>query len=123
MLQLFFEGISSTSSFRTDPSDAYRIEGGCIRDSRGEPIAIRHNESWKARGNFYTHIECVGPVSIAFQNPTDGTSEVVGPLQRVTIISGTLQGDGEFLGLLGRHGEWRHTRTQKKWPAVIITQS
>jgi len=111
VLTLFFEGMSSTWSFRTAPVEFFRIDATTITDANGETIAVRKGGYWNARGNSYTHIDCEGPVTVRFAS-TDGLA-LTGTFNKVSVLSSTLYGDDSYLAMLTNAGEWRDYRTLK----------
>jgi hypothetical protein len=121
MLRLSFEGVSSTSPFRTDPSAVFQVDGLTIRNADGKTIAMRRREAWEAGGQFYTHIDCIGPVTVAFKNAAARKTDVIGPLSQVYIDDGEIRGDDTILAMLDNDGQWWQPPTQKTWPVVILT--
>jgi hypothetical protein len=118
VLQLFFEGMSSTWSFRTAPSASFRIDGGTISDSSGQTIAVRKGGYWNARGNVYTHIDCEGPLAVTFEG-TDG-SVLANTFERASIVSGIIYGDDAYLAMLTNADEWRDYRTLKTASSIVF---
>jgi hypothetical protein len=118
VLQLFFEGMSSTWSFRTTLSASFRIDARMITDSTGQTIAVRKGGYWNARGNVYTHIDCEGPVAVTCEC-TDG-HVLASTFQRASIVSGIIYGDDTYLAMLTNADEWRDYRTLKTAASIVF---
>lgn len=121
MLHLMFEGWTPKYSYHCPPVGNYRLEGSEIRDSHGKSIAICQNNAWLSRGAHYSHLRCRGPVAVAFENPLDGTSEVIGTFDQLDIMGCGIHTGKELLAQLGDDEHWQSGRTGTIWPVVTLS--
>ncbi len=122
MLRLHFVGVSSDLSFYTNPANAYRIEGESITDSHRETIAVRHGDTWEAHGQFYTRIECAGPLFVVFAAAVGDTAIAAGKFENVIIANGTILGGSDCVAKLDQDGQWRNHKTGEPAPAVVLAK-
>ena len=121
MLHLMFEGWTPKYSYHCPPVDNYRLEGSEIRDSDGKSIATCQDDSWLSRGANYSHLRCRGPVVVGFENPANGSSEMLGTFDQLDIMGCGIRTGNEFVAQLGEDDQWQNGRTGTIWPVVTLS--
>jgi hypothetical protein len=117
---LFFEGISRSTSFFTDESESFRIEGRVISSFVGVTVATHHDGAWHSDDKPYRRIVCRGALSVSLEYPPESTTEFVRPLKEVHIDSGTIKADGVPLATFNSDGQWHNCRTGQRLVAINV---
>jgi hypothetical protein len=117
MLTLQFQGISATYSFATEPRSSFRIDAESIADVSGHVLAVRQGQYWEARDSFYTRIDCAGPVKVA----RTGSEQRVKTYEQVSIVGGSIQGDGHYIAILDEGRGWLDYKSLQPIGEIVLS--